>query len=75
MRRRFCALLAILLLTLTACARPLSADDVAATRDRAMRSTVGFDYYIDTNGILRIDPKQTVNPEYAALDADCAQNP
>lgn len=67
--RLLCALLSLLLLlSLTACARPLSADTISATRDRAMRSTVGFDYYIDANGILRIDPKQTVNPEYAALD-------
>ena len=69
MRRLLCTLLSLLLLlSLTACTQSRSADDISATRDRAMRCTMGFDYYIDTNGILRIDPKQTANPEYAALD-------
>lgn len=69
--RLLCALLSLLLLlSLTACARPLSADAIAATRDRAMRRTFSLDCYLDSAGTLHINPDVLAqyDDEYKSLD-------
>ena len=68
--RILCIVLILFLLTLTACARPLSSDDISATRDRAMRRTMGFDCYLDTAGTLHINPDVLAQyaDEYKSLD-------